>query len=87
MAEKQRVDKTPRTRDHRDKKIERKLNQLSKDHPENEYEVKEVTVTDKKKNKDYKLIQIKRIKGRRPHKTKEQQKLSRESKKTRTVKV
>jgi len=68
-----RIDRSPHTRVLRDKKIERKIIQLSKDHPENEYEVAEVTVKDKR-NIDRKLINIKRIKGRRPHRTKEQQK-------------
>ena len=63
-----RRDKTPETLHRRDKKIQRKLDQLSKDHPENTYEIMEhVNVN---RNKEYKIIQIKRTSGRRHHKIK-----------------
>lgn len=65
--------KTPETIAIRDKNMERKLRQLSKDHPENKYEIKDKTITTK--GKDYKLIQIKRVSGRRPHKIKDKNKV------------
>jgi hypothetical protein len=69
MIIKERKDKSPKTKERRDKRIEKKLIQLSKDHPENSYEVREIT--DKK---DHIIIQIKRTKGRRPHKIKNKDK-------------
>lgn len=65
--------KTPETIAKRDKALERKLRQLTRDHPENKYEIKDKTVTTK--GKDYKLIQIKRVSGRRPHKIKDKSKV------------
>jgi len=67
-VKRERSDRTPETIKRRDKRIERKLVQLTKDNPENTYEVQEVTV--KNRNNEHKLIQIKRMAGRRPHKIK-----------------
>jgi len=68
VVKRERADRTPEALRRRDKRIERKLIQLSKDHPQNTYEVKEITVVNK--NKTHKLIHIKRTSGRRPHKVK-----------------
>jgi hypothetical protein len=62
--------KTPETIAKRDKALERKLRQLTRDHPENKYEIKEAT-----NDKGYKLQQIKRVSGRRPHKIKDKNKV------------
>ena len=65
VIKRERADKSPETERRRDKRIERKLIQLGKDHPENTYEIQETT-----NKKNCKIIQIKRIAGIRPHKVK-----------------
>jgi len=67
---KARTDRSPRTIARRDKRMEKKLEQLSKDHPDNTYEIKEFENFSKNKQSSYKILQIKRTSGRRPHKIK-----------------
>ena len=66
-----RTDRSPKTIARRDKRMEMKLAQLNKKHPENTYEIKEFENFAKNRQTSYKILQIKRTSGRRPHKIKD----------------
>ena len=73
-------DKSPETINRRNKRMERKVDELNKKHPDNTYEIKEFENFSKNKQTSYKILQIKRTSGRRPHKIKDPTKPKREVK-------
>ena len=64
------TDRSPKTINRRDKRIDEKLLDLSKNNPDNTYEIKEFENFSKNRQSSFKIIQIKRTSGRKPHKIK-----------------